>query len=145
MLGLVVALVGIALGDITGIAVFDALASIAIGLILAATAAFLAYECKALLIGEAASPAVVAGIEAIAAENAGIERMNEIRTVHFGPSDVLVTLSLDFVDSLTAGDVEEAISDMERRIKESFPEVSRVYIEAQSWSSHRRSLAASDT
>ena len=144
MLGLVIALVGIALGDFTGMAVFDALASVAIGLVLVATAAFLAYECKGLLIGEAASPEVVAGIEAIVADSAGIECMNEIRTVHFGPSDALVALSLDFVDTLTAGDVEETVSAMERRIKDSFPDVSRVFIEAQSWSSHRRARAASE-
>ena len=144
MLGLVIALVGIALGHFTGMAVFDALASVAIGLVLAATAAFLAYECKGLLIGEAASPEVVAGIEAIVADSAGIERMNEIRTVHFGPSDALVALSLDFVDTLSAGDVEETVSAMERRIKDSFPDVSRVFIEAQSWSSHRRARAASE-
>ena len=136
MLGLIVAFAGIGLAQLTGVAMFDALASIGIGLILATTAAFLAFECKGLLIGEAASPAVVAGIEAIATGGGGILRMNEIRTIHFGPEDILVALSLDFADSLSSAEVEAAISAMERRIKESYPEVSRVFIEAQSWTAH---------
>ena len=56
MLGLVVAFVGIWLGDQLGIPEIDAAASIVIGLILAVVAALLAYEAKGLLIGEGASP-----------------------------------------------------------------------------------------
>jgi cation diffusion facilitator family transporter len=136
MLGLVIAFAGIAIGQWTGQPIFDALASIGIGAVLAVTAAFLAYECKGLLIGEAASPAVVAGIEAIAEASDGTLRINEIRTLHFGPEDVLVTLSLDFADSLSSADVEAEISAMEQQIKEKFPAVSRVFIEAQNWTSH---------
>ena len=136
MLGLIIAFAGIGLAQWTGVAMFDALASIGIGLVLAITAAFLAYECKGLLIGEAAAPEVVAGIEGIISTSAGILRMNEIRTIHFGPEDVLLTMSLDFADRLSSDEVEAAISAMERRIKETYPEVSRVFIEAQSWSSH---------
>ena len=140
MLGLFIAFAGIAAGEFTGNPDYDAFASIGIAVVLAATAGFLAYECKGLLIGEAAAPAVVAGIEAIATENPGIDRLNEVRTMHFGPDDILVTLSLDFVDEISAGDVENIISAMEQRIKQAYPRVSRVYIEAQSWSSHQRDL-----
>ena len=141
MLGLFIAFAGIGASQITGNGSYDAMASIGIAVVLAATAGFLAFECKGLLIGEGANPAVVAGIEALATENAGIKRLNEIRTLHFGPEDVLVTLSLDFVDEIDAGDVESIISTMEQRIKQAYPEVTRVYIEAQSWSSHQRDLA----
>ncbi|MCH7942240.1 MAG: cation diffusion facilitator family transporter, partial [Proteobacteria bacterium] len=141
MLGLFIAFAGIGASQITGNGSYDAMASIGIAVVLAATAGFLAFECKGLLIGEGANPAVVTGIEALATENAGIERLNEIRTLHFGPEDVLVTLSLDFVDEIDAGDVESIISTMEQRIKQAYPEVTRVYIEAQSWSSHQRDLA----
>src|SRR3546814_2240481 len=65
MLGLVVAFVGIALGEALDMPVLDGVASMGIGLILAATAMLLAYESKGLLIGEAAFPAVVDGISSI--------------------------------------------------------------------------------
>ncbi len=52
MLGLLVAFLGILLGQLTGNTLYDGLASILIGLILGATAIWLAYEIKGLLVGE---------------------------------------------------------------------------------------------
>ncbi len=141
MLGLVAAFAAIALGEALGLAWMDAAGSIVIGVILTLTAAILAYECKGLLIGEAARPEVVAGIERIIAQRPGIDRVNELLTLHFGPEDVLVTLSLDFSDALSSSQVEAAISEMERRIKQAFPEITRVFIEAQSWQAHRKAQA----
>ena len=142
MLGLLVALIGIALVDQFGLVWADAAASIVIGVILALTAAILAYECKGLLIGEAASPHIVRGVNEIVSETAGIRRINELLTLHIGPTDVLLTLSLDFTDTLTAGDVEDTISSIEQRVKQAHPEVTRVFIEAQSWRAHQRDRAA---
>ena len=53
------------LTQITGILYFDGIASILIGLMLGGTAAWLAYETKGLLIGEAANDRVVNGIRDI--------------------------------------------------------------------------------
>lgn len=141
MLGLIVALVGLVLGQILDLPVLDGVASVAIGLILAATAAFLAYECQSLLTGEGVAPEVRGAIEAIVVAEPGILRANELLTMHFGPQDVLVAMSVDFADGLSSPDVELAVSNVERRIKSSFPEVTRVFIEAQSFEQHRKSLA----
>jgi divalent metal cation (Fe/Co/Zn/Cd) transporter len=103
----------------------------------------LAYESKGLLIGEGARAAVIAGIERIASEKPGIDRINELLTMHLGPRDVLLTLSLDFDDGLTASRVETVISELETSIKSSFPEVTRVFIEAQSWRAHRQNEKSS--
>ncbi len=62
MLGLLIALLGIWLSQVTGIAIFDGIASIMIGLILGGTAIWLAVETKGLLIGEGANRSVIAGI-----------------------------------------------------------------------------------
>jgi len=139
MLGLIVAFLGVLLGDLYGLPILDGVASIAIGLILAGTAVLLAYESKGLLIGEGARPAVTAGIERIVSEKAGIERVNELLTMHLGPHDVLLTLSLDFEDRLGSGQVEATISELELSIKTEYPEVTRVFIEAQNWRAHQRS------
>jgi divalent metal cation (Fe/Co/Zn/Cd) transporter len=110
-----------------------------IGLVLAGTAAFLAWECQSLLTGEGASPEVQASIHAIAVAEPAVARPNEILTMHFGPQDVLVALSLDFVSSGTADEVEKAVTRIERQIKAAHPEVTRVFIEAQDRDAHRRS------
>ena len=141
MLGLLVALLGIALSQILGMPILDGVASLLIGLLLAGTAAFLAWECQSLLTGEGASPEVQASLYAIAAAEPAVARPNEILTMHFGPQEVLVALSLDFVDSGTAADVERAVTRIERRIKAAHPEVKRVFIKSQDRDAHRNSQA----
>jgi len=139
IIGLLVAMVGIFLSDFLNLPILDGVASIIIGIILATTAALLAYECKGLLTGEAASDEVVSGIKWIIGENPSILHVNEVLTLHLGPRDILLTVSLDFKDGLSSQQVEKAISNFETRIKEKFPEVTRVFIEAQSWRAHKAS------
>lgn len=131
MLGLIVAFVGILLSQVLELPILDGVASLVIGAILAGTAAFLAYECKGLLTGEAASPATVAEIERIVAGQPGILRVNQLLTMHFGPHDVLLNVSLDFADRLSSAEVESTVSTLERHIKDRFPDITRVFIEAQ--------------
>ena len=132
MLGLLVALAGIALAQATGKLYFDGLASIVIGGILAATAAWLAYETKGLLIGESANRPVVEGIQALARAHADIEHVNEVLTMHMGPAFILVNVSADFKDGLPAGQIETTIAALDRQIKHQFPDVQRVFVEAES-------------
>ncbi len=89
--------------------------------------------------GEGASAEVQAGIRAIAAADPAIQRPNEILTMHFGPQDVLAALSLDFADHCSAAEVEEAVTRIERAIKAAYPEVTRVFVEAQAREAHRLS------
>ena len=142
MLGLLVAFVAIALGHWLGLPEIDAAASIVIGLILAVTAALLAYECKGLLIGESATPATLSEIEGAIGEQKAILNVNEMLTMHLGPRDVLVNLSLDFEDGISAEEVERVVSELEARIKQRAPEVTRVFVEAQSWLGHLRAHGA---
>ncbi|MEJ8573288.1 cation diffusion facilitator family transporter [Microbaculum marinum] len=142
MLGLIVAAIGIALAQYTGIREFDGYASVGIGLILATTAAVLAYETKGLIIGEAAGAPLVAGVRRIAMSAKGVRRINELRTMHMGPNDILVAISLDFADDMPAGEVERVISALEIDIKTEFPDIRRVFAEIQSAEGHAASVAA---
>ena len=98
LIGLVIALIGIALGDLLEMPVLDGVASIGIALVLAATAVFLGYESQSLLTGEAAFPEVRQGIEEIAARRPRRVGNQPGLTMHFGPEEVLAALSLDFDD-----------------------------------------------
>lgn len=131
MLGLIVAFAGVALAQITGNYLFDGLASIIIGLILVGTAVWLAYETKGLLIGESADQTVVEGIREMAGLDVAVECVNEVLTMHMGPDFVLVNMSIDFRDTITADEVERVIGAMDRQIKQRFPHVKRVFIEAE--------------
>ena len=138
ILGLLVALAGVGLAQLTGQAWWDGVASVVIGLILGATALWLAYETKSLLIGEAAPRPVVQGIRALLAGEPAIRHVNEVLTMHMGPDFVLVTISADFRDDLEAETLEQTIEHLDRAIKARWPEVKRVFIEAEAMCPRRR-------
>jgi cation diffusion facilitator family transporter len=133
--GLVIALVGNLVADRLGWLPGDALASIAIGCLLAGVAAFMSFETKSLLIGEAAGAHMVSGvrrlIEKEAAATGAIKRVHSIRTMHLGPEDVLLTARIDFDDAVSAARVEGLVADLERAIKARYPEVRQLFLTAQ--------------
>lgn len=145
MLGLTIALVGLGLAEILNLPVLDAVASILIGVVLAAVAALLAFETKGLLIGEAAEPQVTTGVRRIVEAAPGIRQINEVLTMHMGPRDVLLNLSLDFQPALTSDQVERGISALEREIKTAYPEIKRIFIEAQDRLGHHESQRGGGT
>lgn len=93
-----------------------------------ATAIWLAYEIKGLLVGESALPHVVEKIRRMTGEHDEIEHVNEILTLHMGPEYILVNLSVDFKNSISAEAVERTVENLTHRIKETHPLVKRVFI-----------------
>ena len=138
MAGLVIAAACLGAAHWLDMPVLDGVASVMIGLLLAGTATFLATECKGLLLGEAASPRVRESLRRVASSTPGVSGVNEILTMHFGPADVLVAISLDFDDTVSAAMVEQAVSAIEQQAKRLHPEVRRIFVEAQSKEGHRR-------
>ena len=144
MLGLFVAAAGIGLAHTTQIPVFDAAASIVIGLILLVLALFLARETKDLLIGESAG---IQNREKIRGAICGVPEVKKcgpLLTMHIGPEDILVNMEVEFMDDLSTDQMETVIDRMETDIKKSVPEVSKVFIEAQSLRKKPPKTPASD-
>jgi len=131
MLGLMVALLATFLTQLTGNLYLDGIASIIIGLILAATAMWLAFETKSLLIGESANIHVVNGIRKLAQTYEKIEHVNEILTMHMGPEFILVNISVEFRDEATATEIEETVSQLDAAIKNEYENVKRIFIEGE--------------
>lgn len=138
--GLLIAGVGLACAEIFQLPILDGVASVLIGLVLTGVALFLAAECKGLMLGEAADPAVRAGLRDIVAGSPGVHGVNEVLTMHFGPRDVLAAISLDFDDTLPAEAAERTVSSVERQIKAAFPQVRRIFVEVQSREGHLQAL-----
>jgi cation diffusion facilitator family transporter len=141
LLGLLTALLGVFLAQTLDMPVLDGVASLVIGLILAVTAAFLGYECQSLLTGEGVDKATRSSLKRLIIDQPGVERINELLTMYFGPNNVLLAISCDFENTLSAESVEQTVSELERRLKEAHAEVQRVFIEAQSFEGHRRNLS----
>ncbi|WP_407696228.1 cation diffusion facilitator family transporter [Sphingobium sufflavum] len=106
----------------------DGMASIAIGLILAAVAVLLAREAKGLLIGESADSALIATLWSILDERPQISAVNHVRTIHTAPDAVFVAISADFADDLLMGDAESLIEGIEREMKARLPALTSIYI-----------------
>ncbi len=126
LIGLVIALAGVALSHILEMPSLDGWASVGIGLVLVGMAVFLMVETHGLLIGEAADPEIVAAITELARAEPGVLHINEVLTQHLGPSDILVNLSIDMADDLSAGDVESLVTRLDRALKARSPDVTRV-------------------
>ena len=128
MAGIVVAAAGLALAQLTANPFFDGAASVVIGLILGFTALLLAVESKALLIGEAADPELVAGLRAAAAGRPGIAGVGRILTVHSSPDQITAMMSVDFDDEISAAAVERLVCEIEIEVAKRWPMVRTLYI-----------------
>lgn len=131
VVGGLVALAGIFLADVTGVAAFDAAAAVLLGLLLMAFALALGWENKRLLLGEALSSRHETSIEDVVTNADGVEELHDLRTVYFGPDSVLVTADVEFDPALDADGVERLIDEIERDIHEKEPLVDDVYIEPE--------------
>jgi cation diffusion facilitator family transporter len=126
--GLIVAGIGIWLSHELADPRIDGIASIVIGLLLAAVATLLAREAKGLLIGERANEAVIACVRGILDREPAILKVNHVRTIHTAPDRVFVAVSADFEDSLTMGEGETLIERLEQELKQAMPQLSSIYI-----------------
>ncbi|WP_062112280.1 cation diffusion facilitator family transporter [Aureimonas sp. AU40] len=142
LIGLAIAFVGIILADRLAIPELDGAASICIGLLLAAVAILLARESKGLLIGEAAIPAVQDAILSIAQADPSIQKANGLVTTHLGPHQVIVALSAEFEDDMTAPQIEACVKRVEMRIKAEHPDVTTLFIKPQTAGSYMRRTQA---
>ena len=132
------ALIGIAIAAFGSFAatrlnmpVFDGIASVLIGLILAVTAALLARESKSLLIGERADQALSDSLLRIAEASNLALKVNGVLTVQLAPDQILAALSIEFPDTMKVPELEAAVMDIEHQIKAAHPEVVTLFIKPQ--------------
>jgi len=131
MLGLLIALLGIWLSQVTGILIFDGVASILIGCILGGTAIWLAIETKGLLIGERANKEVIDSIRRLVESFDEVENVNELLTMHMGPEYILVNISIRFRRGQLTREIESVIQEMDAAIKADHDTVKRIFVEAE--------------
>ncbi|MDQ4068612.1 MAG: cation diffusion facilitator family transporter [Actinomycetota bacterium] len=129
LMGLVFAVIGLGLAEVTGEPRYDALGSIAIGALLVVIAITLVIEMKSLLIGESASPAMLGQIQQVIEGSAGVQRLIHMRTQHVGPDELLVAAKLAFDPDLEVPALAEAINEVEHRLRQAVPAARLIYIE----------------
>ncbi|WP_439661632.1 cation diffusion facilitator family transporter [Lentzea sp. HUAS TT2] len=128
LIGLVLALIGVSLATITGNPVFDALGTVAIGVLLGVIAVILIIEMKSLLIGEGASDK---DLDVIIDELAAgkVQRVIHIKTQYIGPEEMLVAAKIALNPGLQLDEVAQAINDAEQRVRAKVPHARLIYLE----------------
>lgn len=129
LIGLVLAAIGLGLRDLTGQTVWDALASIAVGVLLLITAASLARTNLSLLGSRSARPELVAALRADLESLPGVESVPVFATVVIGPGEILVAAKVHFHGAYSAADIERAADDAERRLQSIFQGVRYVFLD----------------
>lgn len=129
LVGLIAALLGVGLSILTGDPIFDALGTLVIGVLLVLIAVVLAVEMKSLLIGESATLANIAAIEAAITADGTINRIIHLKTLHIGPEELLVAAKIAIEHSETGDEIAAEIDAAERRIREAVPMANLIYLE----------------
>src|SRR3954469_13070624 len=142
LIGLVLALFGVALTLITDNGVWDGAGTAAIGVLLVAIAVILAIETKSLLLGEGANPEDVKKIEKAILAGDGIERIIHMKTLHLGPEELLVAVKIAVPRAERAEDLARHIDETEVRIREAVPIARVIYIEPDIYHERRATAVA---
>lgn len=129
LVGLLLAFGGLLGAQLTGSPVWDGVASVLIGLLLAWVAYVLARDNASLLIGRALPQPMQARIAAALRAQPDVEDVLELVTIVHGPKDVLVAAKVDFRALATAEQVERSCESAERAVRELYPAVTRVFLD----------------
>jgi cation diffusion facilitator family transporter len=115
--GLVIALVGVVVADVTGDGRWDGVGSLAIGILLVGVAIVLVIEMGSLLVGEAARPEVVGRIRQAIETFPTVSRCIHLRTEHLGPDEIVVAAKVEFDPDLTVAELASTIDELEVEIR----------------------------
>ncbi len=129
LIGLTLAFLGVGLTIITGLTIFDAIGTLAIGALLVLVAIVLGIETKSLLVGEGASPADVTAIRDAINAHKDVEALIHMKTLYLGPDELLVGAKVAFARSEKLADVAAAIDEVEAAIRVAVPAARVIYLE----------------
>jgi cation diffusion facilitator family transporter len=128
LFGLVIAFIFVALAAATGNSMFDAIGSIAIGVVLVCVSIFVAARIKGLIVGRSAEDDLQEALRAEVAASPDIDALLNAITMQMGP-DVMLALKVRMRDGLSLSAAVDSLNELERRIKTKFPEVAWCFVE----------------
>jgi len=126
---LVLALFGVGLTIITGDSMWDAIGTIAIGILLVLVAIVLGIETKSLLVGEGATVAQRVLIRDAINAHPDVRSLIHMKTLYLGPEELMVAAKIDFGSQTRLADVAASIDSVEQEIREAEPMARVIYIE----------------
>jgi cation diffusion facilitator family transporter len=132
IIGLAIAAAGVGLHQLTGAAEWDGLASLLIGALLLAVAFVLGRACQGLLVGRQADQEMLGDVVDFLEREAEVDDVVDVLSMLTGTDNVLLCLRVDFVNSFSAADLEEACVRLDAQLHERFPVLGEVFIQPAS-------------
>ncbi|MDO0924547.1 cation diffusion facilitator family transporter [Streptomyces sp. TG1A-8] len=129
VLGVTLALIGMALHLVTGQVVWEASASLAIGLLLVYVAYRLGRDARDQLIGEAADPELSGRIQALLEAQPEIDSVEALFTMQMGLDSTMVAARIDLVPGLDSERVEEVAVRIKRSLAHMFPATDQIFLD----------------
>jgi cation diffusion facilitator family transporter len=129
LVGLMIALLGVVVADVTGNGRWDGVGSLGIGILLVSVAIVLVVEMGSLLVGEAARPEVVERIRRTINAFPEVRQCIHLRTEHLGPDEIVVAAKVEFDPDLTVAQLASAIDALEAEIRKTEPRATLIFVE----------------
>ncbi|MEU5599366.1 cation diffusion facilitator family transporter [Streptomyces sp. NPDC020298] len=129
VLGVTLAIIGMALHMATGQVVWEASASLAIGVLLVYVAYRLGRDARDQLIGEAADPEQSDGIRTLLSQQPEIDSVEALFTMKMGLDSTLVAARIDLVPGLDSERVEEVSVRIKQSLAEAVPEADQIFLD----------------
>mgnify|MGYP000238483002 FL=1 len=129
LLGLVLAFGGVGLTVLTGDPIWDAIGTLAIGLLLVLVAVILGAETSSLLVGEGATASDTEKIETALGSTRGVNSIIHMKTLYLGPEELMVAAKIAVDVDITGKDIAAIIDDAESRIRAEVPTARVIYLE----------------
>lgn len=133
LLGLIIAFMGVGLSVLTGNAIFDALATMLIGVLLIIVAIVLILKVSSLLLGEGANEQDRRSIEQAFENTRGVERIIHMKTLYLGPEQLMVGAKISVAQNRKVREVAIIINEAERAVRQAVPQVTVIYVEPDVW------------
>jgi cation diffusion facilitator family transporter len=130
LLGLVIAALGIALGQYFDNPYFDPAASVLIGFLLVGAAFTLARETGGLLVGESIGPDATRKIRDVFEKDPSIDTVASLQSMQLGPDEALLTAAVQFRRGMRIDEVEDAIERLEKAVMALYPAIKHIYFES---------------
>jgi divalent metal cation (Fe/Co/Zn/Cd) transporter len=124
----IVAAAGLGGSALTGSEVFDALASIVVGLILAAAAVGVGTHAKALLLGESARTEAATVLMREIQKHPDVVSLPDLRTMHVGPDDVLVAANVELRGDLSVTEAQDVTAAIVDDLRDLDPSIRHVFL-----------------
>jgi cation diffusion facilitator family transporter len=132
IVGIALAAAGVGLHQLTGNAVWDGAASLAIGVLLLCVSLLLARACEELLVGRQADPRLLHRVVQFLEARDEVIDVVDLLTMVVGVDRVLLCTRVDFIDDMTAADLEEACVRLDEQLRQEFEELSEVFVQPAS-------------